>query len=171
MGARARLQRATLIAASLVCSLACAGAMALEPGELAPDFDLPLLQGEGNRKLADYRQLMVYVDFWASWCGPCRKSLPLYEALYQELGGHGVEILAINLDEHEQDAIEFLERHPVSYPVVRDASASTPAAWQVKAMPSSYLLDGSGRVVRAWAGFEVSHVQELRDAITELQTP
>jgi len=167
MGARVRLQCAMLIATSL----ACAGALALEPGELAPDFDLPLLQGEGNRKLADYRQDMVYVDFWASWCGPCRKSLPLYEALHQELAGQGVNIVAINLDEHEQDAIEFLEQHPVSYPVLRDASASTPVAWQVKAMPSSYLLDGSGRVVRAWAGFESSHLEELRDAIAELQSP
>ncbi|MDZ4730252.1 MAG: TlpA disulfide reductase family protein [Xanthomonadales bacterium] len=151
--------------------LTTTASLALEPGDKAPDFTLPVLQQGNLKSLSDYRAEIVYVDFWASWCGPCRQSLPLYESLFQEFAGQGVKFLAINLDEHEQDAVNFLAEHPVSYTVLRDAAAHTPEAWQIKAMPTSFLLDESSRVVKLWAGFEPSHLQEIRNAILELQTP
>ncbi|HET6564862.1 MAG TPA: TlpA disulfide reductase family protein [Xanthomonadales bacterium] len=155
--------------------LAAPASMALEAGDQAPDFTLPVLQSGvapgAQVSLSDYQDDIVYIDFWASWCGPCRQSLPLYEALHQELSGQGLQIVAINLDEREEDASRFLAKHPVSYTVLRDANAETPEAWKVKAMPTSYLLDGSGQVVRIWAGFKPSHMQEIRDAIAGLQRP
>jgi len=127
----------------------------------APGFELPGLQSGALVSLAEYRGKVVYLDFWASWCGPCRKSLPLYESMYREIGSEQFEILAINLDEEPQDAVEFIKQHPVSYPVLFDPSGATAEAWGLKAMPTSFLLDRSGQVVKAYPGFEPSHMREI----------
>lgn len=155
-----------LIAGLLVNQLV----LALEPGDPAPGLSLPSLVGGHTVNLSDYKGSLVYVDFWASWCSPCRQSLPLYETLYQEFSGKDFQILAINLDEFEEDAVSFLARHPVSYTVLRDASGDTPERWQIKAMPSSFLLDGSARVIDSWAGFEPGHIEEIRHAIIDFQS-
>jgi thiol-disulfide isomerase/thioredoxin len=133
-----------------------------------PDFDLPGLQGEPAVSLEDYRGKVVYLDFWASWCGPCRQSMPLYEAMYRDIGSDDFEILAINLDEEPRDALEFVARHPVSYPVLADPSGETAEAWGLKVMPTSYLLDTSGHVVREYPGFKASHIEQIRHDITAL---
>lgn len=137
-------------------------------------FRLPQLNGTGTLALEDFRGKVVYLDFWASWCGPCRKSLPLYESLYQEMARQAENgqaenaqftIVAINLDEEEEDAVGFLEKHPVTYPVLLDPAGATAMDWQVKVMPSSFLLDRSGVVVKEYAGFEQSHIEEIRHDI------
>ncbi len=146
------------------------------------DFRLPQLDSSGELTLEDFRGKVVYLDFWASWCGPCRKSLPLYETLYQELAaqtqsgqtvtmhsqGGRFTVLAINVDEDLQDAIRFLQQHPVSYPVLLDPQGLAAADWRVKVMPSSFLLDRSGNVVKEYAGFEESHIEEIRHDIQAL---
>ena len=138
-------------------------------GPKKENFRLPVLGGPGDLALENFRGKVVYLDFWASWCGPCRKSLPLYETLYQEIGGQGESaqfaVVAINLDEDKADAVRFLEKHPVSYPVLLDPEGVTAAGWQVKVMPSSFLLDRSGAVVKEYAGFEESHIEEIRHDI------
>lgn len=133
-----------------------------------PEFQLPLLQGDRMVPLKEFRGKVVYVDFWASWCGPCRKAMPLYEAMYQELGTEKFEILAINLDEDPQDATKFLTKYPVTYPVLSDVSGSAAEAWGVKVMPTSYLLDPSGQVIRVYPGFEASHLERIRHDINTL---
>jgi len=147
------------------------------------NFHLPQLSGSADLALEDFRGKVVYLDFWASWCGPCRKSLPLYEILYQEMvpqaengqpesgqgGSAQFAVVAINLDESKEDAARFLEKHPVTYTVLLDPAGVTAADWQVKVMPSSFLLDRSGKVVKEYAGFEESHFEEIRhDIKTEL---
>ena len=153
----------------LVASLAMQYSIlrAEETEKTTPGFTLPLLGG-GTGSLSDFKGKVVYVDFWASWCGPCRKSLPLYESLYRETGPERFQVLAINLDEDEADAVRFLEKHPVSYPVFLDPSGGTATAWEVKVMPSSFLLDASGTIVREYAGFEPSHMEEIRHDINAL---
>lgn len=138
---------------------------AFERGESPPGFTLPSLDGATNTELGDYRGRWVYVDFWASWCGPCRQSMPLYESLYQEYASQDLQILAINLDERREDATGFLANHPVSYTVLWDPVGDTPARWNLKVMPSSYLLDPEGKLIKAWVGFEETHIQEIRDAL------
>jgi cytochrome c biogenesis protein CcmG/thiol:disulfide interchange protein DsbE len=138
---------------------------AVEPGEPAPDFTLPLLDTEASVKLSEFRGQWVYVDFWASWCGPCRQSMPLYESLFHEYASQELQILAINLDETREDATGFLAKHPVSYTVLWDPAGNTPREWNLKVMPSSYLLDPAGKLVKAWAGFEDTHIQEIRDVL------
>jgi len=131
-------------------------------------FRLPQLDGAGELALEDFRGKVVYLDFWASWCGPCRKSLPLYENLYQGYKPAQFTVLAINLDENKEDAVRFLQQHPVSYPVLLDPKGVTATDWQVKVMPSSFLLDRSGAVVKEYAGFEESHIEEIRHDIQVL---
>jgi len=135
------------------------------PADPAPGFSLPLLSGDGVVELGELRGYVVYVDFWASWCGPCRRSLPLYESLHQRLPNDRFRMVAINLDERREDALLFLQDHPVSYDVVFDPAGKSAAAWNIKAMPSSFLVGPDGTVVREWAGFQASHLEEIESEI------
>jgi thiol-disulfide isomerase/thioredoxin len=145
---------------------AAAGAVA--PGEAALPLQLPELQSGRPVSLAQFRGQVVYLDFWASWCGPCRQSLPMYEKMKRDLPADRFEIVAVNLDEFREDAIRFLDAHPVSYVVLADPEGESADQWKIPAMPSSFLLDAEGRVVRAWAGFNLSHLEEIRNEIQTL---
>jgi thiol-disulfide isomerase/thioredoxin len=151
-----------------VCALPAAAAVAV--GDSAPPVALPLLAAgsTGTGSLAALRGKVVYLDFWASWCGPCRVSFPQLEQLRQELGSRGFEVLAVNVDEVEPDALRFLEELPVSYPVVRDGSGATPAAYGILGMPTGYLIDRDGVVRLVHQGYRKSDGEALRASILEL---
>lgn len=141
---------------------------ALQPGELAPALMLPSLNGDQEVNLSTLEGKIIYVDFWASWCQPCRRSLPLYEALQKRLGTDRFLILAVNLDEDRKDAEKFLGRHPVTYPVLMDPTGDSARDWAVLAMPSSYLVDSNGRLAHIYLGFEPSHMGEIEHDIKTL---
>lgn len=144
--------------------------LALEAGDKAPDFRLPLLTQQGQMTLSGYKGKVVYVDFWASWCGPCRKSLPLLNELRTELKGQGFEVLAINLDEDVKDARAFLKEFPVSYPTLYDGEGKTPTAFGLRGMPTSYLIDRQGRIQSVHQGFKPSDISKIRaEVIQQLQ--
>ena len=88
----------------------------------------------------------VFVDFWASWCGPCERTFPLMEELHHRYGQRGLVILAVNEDRSRAAMDEFLKEHPVTFAVVRDTKRKLVAEINVPALPTSYLLDGSGKV-------------------------
>jgi len=138
---------------------------ALGPGDTATGFELPTLRNGQLMTLADFRGKVIYIDFWASWCGPCRKSLPLYEAMRTEYPQERFEIVAINLDEDREAAVRFLDKNPVSYTVLMDPGGVVASQWQIPAMPSSFLLDQQGWVINAWAGFQPSHLEEIQNEI------
>ena len=166
-----RLARRWLAATCLCLGLSLPGgawAAGVVAGQSAPPVALPLLSGDGELALAALRGKVVYLDFWASWCGPCRVSFPVLEQLRSELGPRGFEVYAIGVDENVADARAFLQEIPVSYPVVHDGSGATPAAWGILGMPTGYLIDRDGVVREVHQGFRKSDAAGLRAAVSKL---
>lgn len=148
--------------------LSTASARADEP---APAFRLPLLDNSAELSLQEQRGKVIYLDFWASWCGPCRTSLPLLNTLRTELRQQGVtdfEILAINLDDDAADGLAFLQEFPVAYPTLHDASGNIAQAYDLRGMPTSYLIDRQGRLRGTHQGFKPADMDGIRSAIEQL---
>lgn len=144
-------------AAVLVLSLPLL-AGATEPRQPAPPF--PALEAQRGK--------VVLVDFWASWCGPCRLALPAYEALRQEYGASGFEVIAVDVDQHPRDGEAALRRLRLSYPQVADARGELAERYAVAGMPSSYLVDRHGVVRQIHVGFEKQDIEPLRKAVAQL---
>ncbi len=138
-------------------------------GQPAPPVVLPSLTEQGKTyDLAAMRGQVVYVDFWASWCGPCRVSFPIIDEIYGEFSSRGFQVLAINVDEYPEDAMEFLAELPVSYPVVRDAEGKAPGDFGILGMPTGFLIDQQGTVRKIHQGFRKSDAEWLRAEILKL---
>jgi cytochrome c biogenesis protein CcmG/thiol:disulfide interchange protein DsbE len=149
---------------AFAAALAAPGAFAIGVGDAAPPLALP--DGAGQHvELSKLRGSVVYVDFWASWCGPCKRSFPWMNELSRKYGGKGLQIVAINVDKKREDADRFLKGASAEFTVVYDAAGSAPAAWQVKSMPSSYLVDASGRIAWVESGFKDERKAEVEDRI------
>ena len=140
----------------------------MEIGEPAPAFELETLGGADTRALTDYQGKIVLLDFWASWCGPCRKSLPSYNQMYAELSDQNFEIIAINVDEDPADGLFFLERYAVDYLVLQDSGASVPPLYHLKVMPSSYLIDRDGIIQKIFFGFREGEIERVQTAVEGL---
>ncbi len=159
--------RSTLLALVLLAFCAAA-AHALEDGDPAPRFSAPSLTGGGNVSLADHRGKVVYVDFWASWCGPCLKSLPLLEELQQEFGADAFQVVGVNLDQDPAKGRRFLRKISVSYPSAMDPKGAIPETFGLETMPTSYLLDRDGVIRHVHKGFRKSDLPGLREKIAAL---
>lgn len=148
--------RARSVAASLcvllLASVAWGAAPRLVPGARAPGFTLPARAG--TVALDSLRGRVVLVDFWASWCGPCRESFPWMADLQRRLADKGLTVVAVNLDKRRELADEFLADHPAQFTVAFDPAGATADAWGVRAMPTSLLVGRDGVVVAAHAGFD-----------------
>ena len=112
--------------------------------------------------LAAQRGKVVFVDFWASWCPPCLASLPAYEEMYREIRGTDFEIIAVNVDEDTADGLQFLEQHPVSYPVVADPKGEIGIPWNIRSLPRSFLLNREGEIVAVYKRFKPGDEQDVR---------
>ncbi|MEO8849120.1 MAG: TlpA disulfide reductase family protein [Casimicrobiaceae bacterium] len=141
--------------------------MALTVGAPAPAFALPDRDAQ-TVSLAALRGHVVYVDFWASWCGPCRKSFPWMNAMQQKYGAQGLRIVAVNVDKRRSDADKFLAQVPAQFTTVFDATGGAPAAYAVQAMPSSVLVDAAGNVSLVEEGFRDERRDELEAHIRAL---
>jgi peroxiredoxin len=155
-----------LAAIALLAAFA-APARALELGDPAPAFSAPGLTG-GTITLSAYRGKVVYLEFWASWCAPCAKSLPALDALRKEFAPGDFQIVAVNLDRNPAVAARFLKERPVGYPSAIDPKGSLPAAFGVEAMPTSFLIDRDGVVRHVHRGFRETDVDPLRREIQKL---
>lgn len=165
-----RLLSSLRLAALCVATLAAPAAWSLDAGAAAPDLNLPGLKDAVN--LAALKGKVVYVDFWASWCGPCKQSFPFMNELQSKYGAKGFEIVAVNLDAKRGDADKFLAEVPARFNVAFDAKGETARRFEVKGMPSSYLIGRDGKVIAAHKGFKEEERTQLDARIAQaLATP
>jgi thiol-disulfide isomerase/thioredoxin len=161
--------RKTLGALALLFSV---NTQALEVGEMAPVFALPGLRAQDGATvdLTKYRGKVVYVDFWASWCAPCVVSTPLLNELRQELvkAGQPFEVVAVNVDKDKEDGIDFLLDEPVEYIAASDPDGKAPAAYQVKSMPTAFLLDKTGKIRLIHTGFKPADIDTIAEEVKKL---
>ena len=158
--------RLVLVAAAFIGVGSGTAALALDVGTQAPAFDLPVFgQNEKHVALAQARGKVVLVDFWASWCGPCRQSFPWMNAMQAKYAGKGLQIVGVNLDAHRSDADKFLAEVPATFSVAFDAQGETPKRYAIKGMPTSVLIGPDGRVIQMHSGFRDEDRKALEDAI------
>jgi thiol-disulfide isomerase/thioredoxin len=134
----------------------------------APDFTLPTLSG-GPLRLSDLTGKVVLVNFWATWCIPCRTEMPAIEALYQRYRGRGLEIVAVNLDTLSTAGVEaFAKEVRVTFPIALDPAWATAKAYRVHGLPTSYLIDRAGHVVVREIGERDWSDETTRTAVEKL---
>jgi cytochrome c biogenesis protein CcmG/thiol:disulfide interchange protein DsbE len=136
--------------------------------EEAPSFSLP--GNAGPVSLAAHRGKVVYVDFWASWCGPCRKSFPWMNSLQQRYGAQGLVIVAINVDKKKEAAEAFLADFPPQFTIAFDPTGMTAESYRVWTMPSSYLIDRKGTLHSTHRGFFDADKGRIEGQIKQLLT-
>lgn len=162
-----RPRRAVAAVAAVSALVASATAWPLTQGEAAPSCVVPTVDTGKTLDLADLKGEVVYLDFWASWCGPCRESFPFMNELQRELGGKGLRIVAVSVDKTVADARRFLARYPAEFTTVLDSAGTCPAAYRIQAMPSSYLIGRDGKVRRMLVGFHDSDKADIRRQLLE----
>lgn len=156
-------------ALALAALLAFTPAHALEPGAGVPAVSVPPLGGSAAAiELPALRGKVVYVDFWASWCVPCRLSMPRLDALHRKHAARGFTVIGVNKDAALADAERFLKRVPVGFLLVQDANDELAKAFAVKAMPSGYLIDRRGVVRHVHRGFTSETAAALEREIEQL---
>lgn len=140
-----------------------ATALAAE-SDAVPDAELALLGG-GTIRLADLAGKVVVLEFWATWCLPCRRQAEILEELYPEYRDHGVEFLAVDSAESEEVVRNFVEDHPFSYPVVLDLHDKWAIDLELVGLPTTVIIDREGRVVFKETG--IATAQELREELAK----
>jgi thiol-disulfide isomerase/thioredoxin len=133
----------------------------------APDFTLASKDG-GNMRLQEQQGNVVLINFWASWCGPCREELPHLEALQQEYADLGFTILAVNVDEDPSKADILLSDIPVSFPVLFDVNDDVSKLYDVKAMPTTVLVDRDGNQRLLHHGYKSGDEVKYKQAVKAL---
>jgi thiol-disulfide isomerase/thioredoxin len=156
---------------SFACAVAlayAAQATAVEPGQPAPNCALGAVAGAERYELSEFQGSVLWVDFWASWCGKCADAFAFLDDLDRELGAQGFRVLGINLDEERQDAMSFLAKHPVGFAQAADPDGVCPRRFGVEAMPAAYLVDRRGFVRHVHLGFRAGETESLRALVQAL---
>ena len=153
----------------LLSLLFTSGALAVEVGDTAPDFTLPdIEEGKADFTLSELRGKTVYLDFWASWCAPCLKSLPLYNELSAKYQDQGLVVVGINIDNPIEDGLDFLLDTPLDFKIPMDPDGEIPALYEVFGMPTSYLIDAEGVVRLVHMGFRDGDMEIIEKEIEAL---
>jgi thiol-disulfide isomerase/thioredoxin len=143
-------------------------AFAVAIGGNMPSCALSSIGGSENIDLSQYKGKIVYVDFWASWCGPCAKSFPFLNEMHDQLKEQGLQIVGVNLDENIDDAKAFLAKYPANFEIKADVSKQCAKDFEVKAMPSSYIIDRKGIVHHIHLGFKPGEADEIKVIVEKL---
>ncbi len=151
------------VTALVLCLLLPPPSSAIGAGQAAPDFKLP--GTPATVSLGALRGKVVYVDFWASWCGPCKQSFPWLNEMHAKYAGAGLAIVGVNVDTRREDADRFLAQYPARFPIAFDAKGDTVSRYEAKGMPTSYLIGRDGKVFATHVGFRVDDKAALEAKI------
>jgi cytochrome c biogenesis protein CcmG/thiol:disulfide interchange protein DsbE len=149
----------SIVTAVGLCLALSGQVMAVEAGKVAPDVDLAI--GGATQKLSSFKGKVVYLDFWASWCGPCRQSFPWMNEMQSKYSSKGLQIVAVNLDAKKADADQFLANLPAKFAVAYDPKGDSAKRYEIKGMPSSVLIGADGKVIAVHQGFKDDDRAEL----------
>jgi thiol-disulfide isomerase/thioredoxin len=157
--------RIAAIAAALSVSLpALAGS---SPAAPAPTFTLASRAGQ-DVSLAQYKGQVVMINFWASWCGPCRQEMPLLEGIYKKYNKMGFTLLGVNVEPDSNAANDWLKATPVSFPILYDRDSKVSKLYDVAGMPSTVIIDRSGKLRVLHRGYKPGDENEYLDSIRSL---
>jgi peroxiredoxin len=149
---------------ALVISMNVYGATVGQP---APDFTLKNMQGQ-NINLTEQRGNIIVINFWASWCGPCRKEMPVLQELQDKYQDLGIQVWGINVEQENQAGRDFLANLDLSFPIFFDATNKLSATYQVDAMPTTVIVDRDGIVRYVYRGFKDGYGKKYAKAIKKL---
>ena len=136
-------------------------------GQQAPDFALKSATGE-NLRLSEYRGDVVMINFWATWCGPCRQEMPLLDELYNRYQRVGFNLLGVNIDDDSSRAMKMATELGVSFPVLFDSRKEVSKLYEVNAMPVTVLVDREGNVRHVHHGYKPGYEEKYLDEIRSL---
>lgn len=168
---------ALLLAATPACgeavggggeSTTAAGAGHPLVGSPAPSLSLATVNGKGTFDLGKVKGKVVVVDFWATWCEPCKRSFPKLQEIYAKLGGSGVELVGISEDEENSGLVEFGNSHGAKFPLAWDSGKSVAGRWQPKSMPTTFIVDRNGIVRFAHLGYHDGDETEIEKEVKSL---
>jgi len=131
------------------------------------DFTLPLLDG-GNASLSSYKGKVVVLNFWATWCPPCREEMPSMDILYKRFKDQGLEILAVDIGENLNTVRQFIQKNKYSFPVLLDTTRQTSAIYGVEAIPTSFIIDREGKIIGRLIGSIRWDTQQIYNAFEKL---
>ncbi len=162
--------RTLLLGAILVIFTASSLASSSLEGQVAPDFALKSASGE-NLRLSEYRGDVVLINFWATWCGPCRQEMPLLDDLYGRYQRVGFILLGVNIDDDSRRAMQMVQELGVNFPVLFDENKEVSKLYKVEAMPVTILVDREGTVRHVHhgykPGYEEKYLTEIRSLLRE----
>jgi len=158
--ARLAVCAATLLALSVP-------ALALAPQKPAPQFTLAARGGK-TVNLAQYKGQVVMINFWATWCGPCRQEMPLLESIYKKYNKMGFTMLGVNVEPDSKPAEDWLKATPVSFPILFDTKSEVSKMYEVSGMPSTVIVDRKGNVRVIHHGYKPGDENEYQDNIRKL---
>ena len=118
----------------------------------APVFELPRLNGGGRQSLADYRGRVVVLNYWASWCEPCREESPLLQRFHKRIAPRGGTVLGVDVLDVTDDANDFIRQYALSYPMLKDRDGASQERFGVAAYPETFVLDREGRIAATRRG-------------------
>ena len=156
-----------LIPALVISSMLFTSATAGSGSGVAPNFSLPTRDGQ-TVTLTELKGQVVMINFWATWCGPCRQEMPLLDALYKRYNRMGFTLLGVNVEEDSSGADEWLRETPVTFPILYDAQNQVSKLYDVTAMPSTVMVDRNGNVRYLHRGYQPGDEEQYQNFIREL---
>jgi peroxiredoxin len=158
---------AALVSSLLLGGIAVTTAHAVQPAAPAPDFTLRAMSGP-NQRLNELRGQVVMLNFWATWCGPCRQEMPHLNRLYEKYRASGFVLLGVNVDDEPRNAVDLAKKLGLAFPVLLDTDKKVSGLYELNTMPSTVLIDRDGKVRYLHRGYLSGYEDVYDKQIREL---